>query len=849
MSGPSQLSGQLLGHYRIVEQIGVGGAGEVYRAFDERLHREVAIKVLLRGAVADGSARQRFRNEALALSSLNHPNIATIFDFDYEQGMDFIVMEFISGCSLAEKLAMGPLVEKEALSLGVQILEGLREAHAHGMAHHDLKPSNLMVTNAGHLKILDFGLAKLIQPADKISTQSHLQIKEFAGTLPYMAPEVLRGDVCDTRIDIWSFGVVFFQMTTGKLPFDGHTPFEISSAILRGDPPKIPTSLPFLFKTVLSTCLARDPTVRFPTAGAVLDSLQGDKLLFEPPILSRARRPLLLYMVAFVLLVIGLALYFRRRETSQVPPLPLNLAILPLTSSPEPPEVTAFGNGLVETLTVQMGKLGASQSVHVIPITEARSKGVVTTEDAAREFGAQLGLAVGVHRAGEMIRVNYLLVEAKTHKQLAGDTITAPISDPFELEDRVARSVTRALQLRLDPGGNRIPIWFGTSNPAAYQLYLQGRGYLQEQHNAENIEKAIVVFRQALSQDAAFAEAYAGLGESYWNKYEMKHDPTLVKLAIESCKSSIQLQAQSAEAYICLGTVFNGTGQYVFASEQFKKAFSIDSSSDTAIAGLAAAYQNLGDRAAAESAFIQAIQLRPQYWRNYNMLGAFYIREARYDRAADMFREVTRLSPDGFRGYSNLGGTYIYMGNYADAIVALGRSLEIRPTGDAYSNLATSYFHLRRFEDAVRTYKKAIELEPSDYTLQGNMAAALYYSGHSIEAADAYKHAIALAEKQIAVNPRDASLLSDLGGYHSMLRERKAAIELTSSALILSPRDPNVLFQAALVYSELGDANQAIALLRKAFEVGYSRNDARDSPVLDKLRTNPEVTLLLSNPQ
>jgi eukaryotic-like serine/threonine-protein kinase len=248
---PSDLSGRLLGHYRVRDLIGAGGMGLVYRAFDERLNRNVALKALKNNTSPDDVHRKRFRKEALLLSSVNHPNIASIFDFDTFDGVDFIVMELISGVRLSDRIAAGPLPESEAAFLGAQILSALREAHAHGIVHQDLKPGNIIVGPDQHLKVLDFGLAKVFESPDCGATESLPQFDERGGTLPYMAPELLRGQAADPRSDIWSFGVLLYEMACGNRPFGGHTTFEISSAILGSDPAKLPESLSIGFKAMV----------------------------------------------------------------------------------------------------------------------------------------------------------------------------------------------------------------------------------------------------------------------------------------------------------------------------------------------------------------------------------------------------------------------------------------------------------------------------------------------------------------------------------------------------------------------------------------------------------------------
>ncbi len=268
--------GQLLGHYRIIEKIGSGGMGEVYRARDEHLEREVAIKVLPRGVFADDSARNRLRKEALALSRLNHPNIATVHDFGSESGTDFLVMEYVSGSNLQQKLAHGEILEKEVIRLATQITRALEEAHEHGVIHHDLKPGNILVSPKGVVKVLDFGVAEMLEPAGaSLDTASSTKFLAVAGgTMGYMAPEILQGKKADARSDIWSMGIVLYEMLTRRAPFKATTNIELIGAVLRDEPDPLPPTVSPVLRTIVGKCLAKDPSQRYQHAGEIRASLE-----------------------------------------------------------------------------------------------------------------------------------------------------------------------------------------------------------------------------------------------------------------------------------------------------------------------------------------------------------------------------------------------------------------------------------------------------------------------------------------------------------------------------------------------------------------------------------------------
>src|SRR3989338_2147924 len=309
-NGVPPMIGRTLGHYRIVEKIGKGGMGEVYRPRDEHLNRDVAVKVLPPGTLADDAARKRFHKEALALSKLNHPNIATVHDFDTEDGVDFLVMEHIAGVTLAEKLAGGPLPEQEVARLGTEVAAALEEAHEHGAVHRDLKPRNIKVTPKGQVKVLDFGLARLLKPFSETgSTESLTETHALAGTLPYRAPEQLRGQPADARSDIWALGVVLYEAATGARPFQGGSGAEVSAAILRERPRAWPPRVPVQLQQVIERCLEKEPGRRYQRAGevrAALEAVQaGTGDFWEAWRYQLVRRPWLLLAVSLLALLVG----------------------------------------------------------------------------------------------------------------------------------------------------------------------------------------------------------------------------------------------------------------------------------------------------------------------------------------------------------------------------------------------------------------------------------------------------------------------------------------------------------------------------------------------------------------
>jgi eukaryotic-like serine/threonine-protein kinase len=856
----------VVSHYRLLNPLGSGGMGVVYRAEDTALGRTVALKFLSTQIVNDPKRVERFRDEARNASSLNHPNICTIYEVGEQEGELFIAMEYVEGRPLSEFLRDGGMAVETLLRYGRQISGALEHAHVRGIVHRDLKPANVVITPDGTAKILDFGLAKRTDPEQLQKTTQGVATETsvgLTGTLPYMSPEQLQGDETDPRCDIWSLGVMLYEMASGGRPFRGENLYRLCTAIIQEPMPPLPENVPAGLAAVIRRCLQKEPERRYQRASelrAALEALEIGSMAAPSTAPAAEKSPTvakplwwIALGVAVVLLAgVGIGALWRSRAPSSPGkagmsvPQRVQLAVLPATGATGSDD-SAFNDGLVETLTSRLTTLTEKHPLAVIPASEVRARKVATVDAARAEFGVNLGLVLNVQHAEGQERVNYSLVDATSHQQLRGGTITAPRGDPFALQDQVSESVTQALELQLQPQEKRVFQAHGTTEPAAYDFYLQGRGYLQDYGKRENVENAVTVFRRALEKDPNFAAAYAGLGEAYWQKFELIHDQRLVKQAVNSCHQANDKDSALSEAHICLGMVAQGTGKYEEAVAEFQKAAQREPTRDDASSGLGRAYESLNLPENAEQAYKAAIALRPNYWVEYNRLGTFYVRHGKFDKAAEMYTQVISLVPDSFIGYTNLGLARVQQGRYAEGIAPLKRSVEIRKTGPATSNLATAYFQQKHFSDAAKYFEEAAALDPENYELWGNLGDAYYWApGMRDRAAAAYRKALTLGEEQRKVNPRNANLLSYLAGYQAMLGEARAANETITEALRLMPRDPEVLYYAGLVHVQFGEREKAIDALQRSVAAGYSASAIRDTPNFAILENDPRYRALTS---
>jgi eukaryotic-like serine/threonine-protein kinase len=856
------LSGTVVGRFRIGERLGKGGMGEVYRAEDTKLKRTVALKRLAPALRADSLYRHRFLEEAERASRFGDAHVAAVYDVLEEQGEIFLILEYVEGQNLRQRLRQHLSLD-EFFQIAIQCAEALVSAHGHGIVHCDIKPENIMLTSAGKVKILDFGVAKHLPRSDQSSTVD--RAGTFAGTPAYMSPEVLLERVPDGRADIFSLGVVFYEVLTGQHPFLANS-FVATTDRIRGE---TPASIRIFNRSVspeldalVNKAMAKDAAQRYASAEELLDALRkvhGDlsdaglarvvpQRVETPPVKKRNWG----WMALVAALLLAAIVYWQAKSSRRTDlggsSTPVQLAVLPFAPMADDPGSKAFCNGLTETVTAKLTQLTDNYPLQVVASSEVRSEGVTSVEQARKIFGVGLVLEGSLHSSGNQVRVTYTLVDAKTNRQLHAETVDADISDAFAVEDRVVDGTLQMLGLAIRSDDRVVLAAHGTGDPSAYDQYLRGRGYLLDYHKHENVDSAISAFNRALTLDPKYAEAYAGLGKAYWLGYqEAPAGSEWLQKARSACDQAVAIAPKLAEGWTCLGNVHRATGEYEQAVLHFQKATVLDPTSDDAFRGLAGVYQKLNRPAEAEATFRKAISLRPQYWAGYSWLGAFYYDRGRYADAANMFKEVITLAPDNFRGYTNLGGIYVAMGQYQDAISALERSVSIRPTGSAYLNLGTAYFSQRNFDRAASNYEQGLKLISGDDWLSwGNFADACYQlPGRREQAMEAYRQAIQFSDEALKVNPRDGLTWAYRATYLAMLDRRDEALTSLQKAISFSPQDPDVRLRAALVYNHFGDTDRTIEWLQKARAAGTSASLIRGTPDFDHLSGDPRLQALL----
>jgi eukaryotic-like serine/threonine-protein kinase len=689
-SAPHLVPGTRLGAYEIVAFIAAGGMGAVYRARHTVLGREVAIKTIGR-SLADQGARRRLIREARHASVLSHPNICAIHDVGVADGVPFIVMSYVNGRPLNDMLRNGVPPLRDALGYGVQIADALAHAHAHGIIHRDLKSSNIVVDVAGQPIVLDFGLARRLPDGATARSQGSTVTAgdDLAGTLSHMAPEVLRGERADERSDVWSFGVLLYELVTGELPFRGRTSFETSSAIL-GEPARaIGVRVPLALRLVIDRCLTKDPVSRYQRADAVREALDairrrrswavGGRLLFA------ARRRTIYAGVAVACLVAAFAIsgrVLRARFGGSVGERVSTLALLPLRNATGDPHATYYADGLTEALTSQLGTVG-----NVRVLSRASTIRVASTAKTAAEAGATLGADIlldgSLWQAGNRVQVAVSLIEPSSTRVIWSSNFERDASEVLALEADVVRAVAGALRMTLRPGASERLTAVRAVSPAVYEEYLKGR-YEWNKRTRASLESAMQHFTSAVALDSSYAPAHAALADCLNQLGTVMlgsgSPRELRPRAAAEAIHALQLDASSAEAHAALGYTWHYDWRFADAEREFRRA----------------------------------IELNPSYSMAHIWYANLLMSRLRMKEALEQVFVARELDPFSLIVNTNVAWVLDRAGRHEDAIVQLERTLALDSTyTQARWRLADALMNAGRVTEAIAQGERLVALSDS----------------------------------------------------------------------------------------------------------------------------------------
>jgi serine/threonine-protein kinase len=839
--------------------------GEVYRARDTRLDRAVALKILPTELNRDPERLSRFEREARLASSLNHSNIVVIYDIGIDAGVNYIAMEFVEGETLYDLLRKGAPAVAVTADLAYQIADALSRAHAAGIIHRDLKPSNIMVTPERRVKVLDFGLGKLVR--DEGSESNALTEMRggkttpgvLLGTAAYMSPEQAVGKVADARSDQFAFGLILYELLSGTHPFVRGSTVQTMSAIIEAEAeplaikaPKTPEALGL----IVERCLAKAPADRFDSTTDLARALQnicdhmrsGRTLapITRPVTHRRGRRWAWAAAVAIGLTLAGAGVWRQMTPSTTSLPGSRQVALLPFANVGGDPTNQALADGLAEVLTTRLTQLERfTGGLQVVPAVEVRQQRVQSATEARRAFGVNLVVSGSLQRSTDRLLLTLNVIDGVTLRQVRADAIELESLAPAALQDEVLVRLARLLDIELDARAQTILAAGGTRAPGASEYYLQGRGYLQRFERAGSVDSALELFQRALKQDPNYALAHAAIAEACWRKYEATKDTTWVTRARESGATALRLSPSLSEVHVTLAIIANGTGEYENAVTTLNSVLERDPTKADAYRELGRAYDALGDSAKAEATFVRAVKARPGDWSAYNSLGSFYFRHQRLDAAAEQFGKVVALTPDNARGYSNLGSVYAQQRQWDKAFPALEAATKLGPTGSRWSNLATAYFRRQRFSDAAVAFEHATELDPKNDQVWFNLASAyLWTPGSESKASPAFARAASLGEEARAVNARDPALFARLANCYAHLNQPDKARAAAADAEKVGKTNGTALLLLAQAYEQIGDRSTALAKVKAALAAGLPREEVESTRSLEALRTDPAYAAL-----
>ena len=784
------LVGRTLGHYELVALIGSGGMGEVYRARDSRLDRNVAIKVLPQHLSAHPDALNRFEREAKAVAALSHPNILAIHDFGHEGGMAYLVMELLEGESLRQRLAHSILNWRESVKISASVAEGLAAAHAKGIIHRDIKPENVFLTTDGLVKILDFGIARVkkavVSHAETLISQGLNETKPgtLMGTIGYMSPEQVRGDSADAPSDIFSLGCVMLEMLTGDRPFARKSNAETMASILRDDPPSLEaTELPPELDRIIFRCLEKSPEDRFQSARdlafdlrSMLTSASGTYRAVSgaipalPVSASSAKRPawLLPAIVAAVLLTAGLFWWTMLRK----PSVPTNtVAILPFENADNDPAINYLCEGIPENITIALAEV---PQIRVMGWSTVKYKTQIQKEADPQKIGRDLkvyAVVLGkVRQTGDHLSITVEMINVSDGRQLWGNRFEIGLDEARTVQSEIAGNVSENLQVKLSGEQQRqISARYNTDSET-YQAYLKGRYHLNQRASdwESNLKTAVEYFKKAAASDPRFALAYAGLADAY---VLLENDSANT---IAAANQALKLNPQLVEPKAAIA----------FARAQFDWQWQ-----------------------QAENGFLEAIAQQPRYATAHHWYAEFLATQGRFDESLKEIKLAAEIEP---------------------------LSMPISVDWGYY------LFFARRFDESIAQFRKTLRFDPNNTNALSFMSAAYEAKGDYPQSVNAFLDLQRVRKRK----PEEIEAIKtsfDQNGVNGYWR-----LKLEKLQPAINSGDSASAIRAAYLHSSLGEKDQAINLLEAAYKKHfYALWYMKVDPRYDNLRDDPRFADLL----
>ena len=866
LSGPvsaNQLGASSMAHFKIVDILGKGGMGAVYKAKDLALERFVAIKTL---RIA-GDQQPLILAEAKTISQLNHPNIVTVHDIARDDDENFIVMEWIDGQPLSAVIPSQGLPLVTVLNYAKQMVAALACAHQQGIIHRDIKPQNIMLDANGQIKMLDFGIATLQREGHgQMQREGQEQTSEqnAAGSPQYRSPEQTLAKPCDARSDLFSLGVVLYEMLAGVKPFLGLNIKQIGEAITSGNYTPLaeclsdknaanhPEHLRKNQKDILievidlvDKLLQVDPEQRYQSAEQLAKDIKViDEKVNQKQTWWQQQHGL---TKAFVLLPLIAVLGWSLRSVL-FPPSTQELvarqlleskkiAFLPFDNISGDPVLQIFSDGIATMLSSDLAEVGYQQgdgSTWVLPTSEIRKLEDPSVNGIYNKYGVDVIVTGSIQHMGSTRSLHLTLVNGIDGRVLKSTQLTLDANKLFDAQTDVRQQVMVLLGWQIP---ENLAQAFAAKKPAldgAYKHYLQGQGYLYRFDHGDNINNALKAFQAAIDIDTNYADAYASLAQAQLHQFVESNDMTFLTQVKQSLMQLQQLKPEHRFVNYLQGELALKQGEYQQAINLFNQTIILAKNFSMAHLSLAKAYQGLSQLDNAEKALIHAQELMPTDNFVLTKLGVFYYSQGNYLEAIRYFEQLALQAPNNHIAYLNISACYYLTGNIEQAIIAVQKSLAIKPEADGYANLGTMYFILKKYDNAVTAYEQMIILDDSDYINWGNLADAYRFAKNE-KYVNAFKQAIGLAREALKINPNNKMTLSSLAYYYANTDNREQSLYNANQITRLDSGQDQFFIAAA--YARLGQNDAAIRYLTFAIENQYSVAEITNSPLLESLQS------------
>lgn len=863
-----------IGSYELLERLGEGGMGVVYRARDTRLFRIVALKFLTERLRQDRAHYDRLLHEARSLAALNHPHVAICYDCaegapeppdllapgtpgPHPATVCYLAMEFVPGRDVRSLVRSGSLTLRESLRIAGQVASGLEAAHRAGVVHRDLTPTNIRVNADGDVKILDFGLARSSGAQESISTSSGSEARSIAGTVGYMSPEQAAGLHVDGRSDLFSLGVILYEMIAGRAPFRGETMVEVLYSIANDQPhplARYSADVSPELERIVAKLLEKSPDDRYQSAHEVLTDLKRlEEVLHhskrdhtsEPGHRPHPRPPRR-RVAATGFAVLGVAI------AMGIGPL-----LLPPRTDAQRVAFVEFqnrtGDATFDDICAGLASELHETFVQASDLTVARAEAATHpagSEPDPRAIAKDLGVGrvvtgeLDANREGPRLLVHVYDGKLGRERRSFSMPMSLPPSPALRLE--LSLAVAHALGVNLA----RPPVTTPT-NPVpntAYEAYLRGMGALASPDDPLSAERALADFDRAIAGDSTLAVAWAGRSRALWWNYDKRHDTALLHDADVSAQTALTLAPDLVQVRMAHARIARETGRVDEAIADLRSVLLAKPNYDVAYAYLGATLRRAGRLAEAESSYRRAVELRPGSWNNWQSLGNFLMTaRADYPGARMAYQRVVELLPESNRGYEGLGNAYIMEGRYNDAIAAYQRlPLPVTTSGVA-SNIATAHFFAHQLEPALQYYLLAVSLEPQDAGLRQNLGDCYERMGRTSEARSQYREAVSLQRPALAASGGSPREVLTLALYYAKSGDCDACRSLLASCEPTLPRDDaELLHVLAKAQALCGRADEAVETLGRMVRLGQSAGMIGDEDEFRSLRSHPGFKKLVS---